>query len=267
MHPSLSGELSTPPKTANELKNYQPQPVRETHPQIPPDSFLWFYIHRNLGQDPLWTFPTFLCGNGLRCERLDFNNYHDLLELLKNDPNPFVDERFKQEQELYEYVMHQLACTPYSGKRGGVDYLIVDTPGSNADYDTFTTRFERYGVRVREGEEFCGMLHLYELSRERLAPDFAMPSPFVGIVLYPKARGRGIGQRAISLLESFVLENYPVMELTAMIRKENERSQRFFRSLGYTEQRPDEVGREEIFLGKQLPAREGGAAGKSNDSV
>ena len=216
-------------------------------PQLPHEDYPWTWIHRNLGREPRWTFPDLIYGNNLRCERLDFENYHDLWPLLAGGDTTFVNKEYREEAGLYQMVLHQYAYGAFSSKHGMVDYLIVDTPNENEEYHTGHS-YGMGALYVGEGERFVGVLHLYHLSLERY--DNKMPNPFVGIQLGPGARGEGIGGRAIGLLEQFVFSSYPETEgVTAMIKPNNERSLRLFRGLGY-ENTDAYDAKNEVFLTK-----------------
>lgn len=200
-------------------------------PQLPADHFLWSYVHRNLGRTPHWTFPDLLLGRNLRCERLGFHNFDDLWPLLATDPSPHIDDRFRTRAGLYAYTVHLMAVMPYASKHGGADYLVVDTPGRHPDYATRQRFSIPDRIRLDEGDRLVGVLHLYDLSRERF--DGRMPNPFVGLQLISAVHGTGIAARALSLLEKLVAETYPAEELAAVIHIDNRRSQRFFRKQNY----------------------------------
>lgn len=227
-----------------------------SHPIPPPDSFLWFYLHRNLLRDPHWDFQTHLLGYGLRCERLNFHNYEDVvIELGSGTPGPYVDHRFLSYEKMYEYVMHLLAVLPYSAKRGGTDYIIIDTPGKNMEYKTLRNPHALDYSMINEGQQLCGLLHLFDLSKERFG--HGMPNPVVGITLSESARGKGIATRAMDMLERYVFETYgEAGQVVAMIDKENERSLRFFRKRGYHDVSDKYDPGTDFFFAKDRPQKD-----------
>lgn len=227
-----------------------PRPDRFQHPQLPADHYLRFYIHQNLGNPPRWTFPNHLTGNGLRCERLDISNYDDLWPLFAEDPSPFIDDRFRSRRSMYEYTLHTRACMPFSGKRGGTDWLIIDTPGENTAYKAYEGWNDMGGLHLEENERLLGILHLYYLSMERF--DDYRPRPFVGLQLITEAHGTGRAATALSLLERHVRETYDYPGVTAHIKSANGRSLAFFRKMGYVDTRDYDADAKEVFLVKDF---------------
>lgn len=218
------------------------------HPTIPPDSWLWRSIYRNLGRQPRWVFPEIVHGNGLRFVRLHVDNYDALWPLLAQGDTTFVDREYRERRALYEQTLLLRANLPFTGNNGAVDYLVVNTPGKNQTYGSHDRYDYLFDLDLYEGEHLTGVVHLYELSHERLG-DEGMPKPLVGIQLAAAYRGRGVADRALGLLEQFVVENYPKTSgVTAMIKRENKRSLRFFRRRGY-------VGTDEYQWGEE-PTRD-----------
>ena len=93
-----------------------------------------------------------------------------------------------------------------------------------------------------------------------------MPNPLVGIQLAAPHRGTGIADRALDVLEWYVTETYPeATAVTAMIKRENARSIRFFTRREYetsTEYGDPKEDREDTFLVKRLTRRVGGEGKK-----
>lgn len=221
---------------------------RLRHPVLPASDALWYSLHRNLGRVPIWTFPDVLRGGGLRGIRLTFDNYDDLWPVFADDPSPYIDDRFKTRELLYAYTLMNRGSLPYSGKRGGADWLLIDSPDETETYAAHDSIFSQGPLHLREGQRLIGILHLYALSRERY--EGRQPNPFVGLQLISAAHGTGQAAVALGLLERYVQETYSeVSGVTANIDKENLRSRRFFEKQGYA---PSDAydGKAEEFLVK-----------------
>ncbi|MEL7159666.1 MAG: hypothetical protein AAFN92_02820 [Bacteroidota bacterium] len=230
--------------------------MHEDHPQLPHEDYPWFWLHRNLGRPPRWTFPNQLAGNELWCPRLTFDNFDSLWPILAKGDTTFINREYRERTALYEQLFSQFAYAAYSGKHGVVDYLIVSTPGENTDYRASDGWRADGRLRSEQATQLCGVLHLYELSHERY--DGRMPNPFVGLQLTPAVRGTGVVDRAMELLERFTRESYPeITGLTAMIERENLRSQRFFARRGYVKSGAYGASGKEIFLVKDISGPEG----------
>ena len=233
-------------------------PLRD-HPPLPPDHHLWFWLHRNLGREPRWTFPDVLTGPGVRLHRLHFDNYDSLWPLLAEGDTHYVEREYREREQLYEQVVYLYGYAPFSGKRGAVDYLVLreDEATEFAERQLWGSDRE---LRQDDEQKLAGVVHLYNLSMERFGR--GMPNPLLGIQLAEAHRGTGIADRALDVLEWYVAETYPeATAVTAMIKRENARSIRFFRRRGYemsTEYGDPNEDREDTFLVKQLTRRVGG---------
>ncbi|NJC28375.1 GNAT family N-acetyltransferase [Neolewinella antarctica] len=223
---------------------YQELPIKLTAHDM-------FFIHRNLGRPPRWTFPGVITGYGLRCIRLSFENFDQLWPLLAEGDTTYVDEEYRERAGLYETLLHRYGHDVYSGKHGACDWLIVETdkaPKAPTSYDGWA---QSGNVRLRDGERLVGVLHLHALSAERLG--YGMPNPFVGVQLSDADRGRGLGGRAIGLLEWFVSSTYEeATGVTAHILAGNTRSLRLFEKLGFVESDAYAGRAGEVFLVKEL---------------
>jgi len=170
--------------------------------------------------------------------------------LLSEGDTTFVNREYRERTLLYEQVLNHRAHAVYSGKHGAVDYVIIETPGKNEEYRAGDFWASDGDIRLSDGERILGVLHLYHLSHERLG--YGMSNPFVGIQLVPDARGAGVADRAMDLLERFVTERYEDANgVTANIKFTNERSLRFFKRRGYIETDKYE-GASEAYLEKML---------------
>lgn len=221
------------------------------NPPIELSDYNLFDIHRNLGRPPRWTFPTILTGHGLRCVRLDFENFDQLWPLLAEGDTTFVDKEYRDRKELYQQVLFLYGSAVYSGKRGACDRIITEVVSAPGKPIVSPNSIRGGYIRNLEGRRIVGVLHLYALSHERLG--YGQSNPFVGLQLADEHRGRGIGGRAIRLLECFVQSTYPeVSGLTANSRLANERSLRLFRRLGFAEEGKYAEYEDEVFLVKEV---------------
>ena len=200
----------------------------------------WDRIRRHLGRQPCWSFPDQIRGDGLHLRRLDFDNMHEVLRLFINDPTPYVDARFREEDQLFEYVLHLLAEAAYSAESGGVDYLIVDVPGQDYPYEQFDSSWLKNQHDLPEAARFVGVAHLYDLRHTEDMGHNIYP-PKAGLMIGRAYRGRGIGQRAMGLLQEYVRRNHQTDCLQVEIEASNTASREFFNGLGYRPVRSDDA--------------------------
>lgn len=192
----------------------------------------WDQLSRHLGRQPCWLFPDQIRGDGLHLRRLDFHNLHEVIRLFVCDNNPYIDSRFQNEDELFEYVLHQLGLAAYNSESGAVDYLIVDTPGQAYKYEQFDSNWLKNDHSLPEGAGFAGLLHLYDLRQTESLGHEIYP-PKAGIMISENYRGKGVGRRAMNLLQEYVRRNHHTDRLQVEIKGENAPSLSFFDSLGY----------------------------------
>lgn len=177
------------------------------HPAPRDHDLLYNWLYRNAGRTPLWRFPDVIKGDNLELRRLDFSNYQALPPLFAGDDNPFVEPRFRNLRDFYEYVGYLMAIFPYEPDHGGADYLVYD----------------------RCGWTLTGIVHAYDLSTEADVSDRA----FVGFQFGPAFRGRGIAHRAVTALERYLLEGRGLRRLYGVTEVDNTHSQRFLLRRGY----------------------------------
>ncbi len=197
----------------------------------PLPAWLQSYMERNIGRRPLWEFPRIPDSpDGLSFNMLDFENRHFVLDMFENDPDPWVDERFKDPQKLYEYVAHLRIVLPYSPKHGGADWL------------------------VRKEQECIGLLHAFDFSRERFGYNHRQCA--IGFAFVEKYRGTGLPFRTVQYFQDFLFRKMDRLYLFATVKRENRRSIAFLSKLGFEERRPegepdeDKEPPKEIFLEK-----------------
>ena len=124
---------------------------------------------------PHFDFTGLLPSARLSYEPMTQSNGRQLYALFRQDPNPFVDERFKEAQSAQEYV----------------DF-IVESQGKfrHAACDWF--------IKNERGQ-YVGVLHLYELSKETGAH-----TCFIGYALGTPFRKQGIAREAVRHLIQYV---------------------------------------------------------------
>lgn len=192
----------------------------------PLPAWLQSYMERNIGRRPVWNFPLIPDSpEGLSFDILDFENRHHILEMFENDPDPWVDERFKDPQQLYEYVAHLRIVMPYTGKRGGADWL------------------------VRKDREYIGLLHAFEFSRENFGYNHRKCA--VGFAFAEPYRGTGLPFRTVQYFQDFLFRKMDRLCLMASVKRGNRRSIAFLKKLGFEELSLDE--KEEQDPGKEPP--------------
>lgn len=176
-------------------------------PPIP--DYLQWSIERNIGKPPLWKFPPLEpTPEGLRFEKLDFENDQIFLETFQNDPSEWVDERFKNADLLYEYVCTLRFDLQFSWKHGGCDWLV------------FTS-----------DDECVGVLHAFEFSRERFG--FNNRKCAVGFAFAEKFRGSEIPKLAVQHFENYLFQKLDRLILVAWVDFNNSRCCRFLEKLGW----------------------------------
>ncbi len=181
----------------------------------PLPDWLQFSMEQNIGRKPLWDFPKIPpTPDGFWFQQLEFRNRSLLLEMFENDPDPWVDERFKDPKEVYEYVANLRICMPYSGKHGGCDWLVM-TP-------------ER---------DCAGILHNFDFSLENYG--FQHRQCSIGYAFAQPLRGTGLPQQIMLHFQEYLFHKMDRLLLMASVDKGNARSIRFLEKLGYEERTSD----------------------------
>jgi RimJ/RimL family protein N-acetyltransferase len=181
----------------------------------PLPDWLQFWVEQNAGRKPLWNFPKMPpTPDGFWFQKLDFRNRYLLLEMFENDSDSWVDERFKDPKEVYEYVAQQRICMPYSGKHGGCDWLVMSPE-----------------------DECAGILHNFDFSLENFG--FQHRKCSVGYAFAEKFRGTGLPRQIMLHFQDYLFKKMDRLLLMACVEKENTRSIRFLEKLGYEERTSD----------------------------
>jgi RimJ/RimL family protein N-acetyltransferase len=172
-------------------------------------------MEQNVGCKPLWDLPRIPpTPDGHWFQQLNFRNRFLLLEMFENDPDAWVDQRFKDPKEVYEYVAHLRIRMPYSGKHGGCDWLVM-TP-------------ER---------ECAGILHNFDFSLENYGYQHRKCS--VGYAFAAAYRGTGLPLLIMQHFQAYLFQKMNRLLLMASVDKGNVRSIRFLEKLGYEERTAD----------------------------
>ena len=212
----------------------------------------YYDLHRNLGRPPRWTFPTVIEGHGLRCIRLDFENFDQLWPVLAEGDTDHIDRHYRERNLLYEQVFFLYRSSAYSAKRGACDWIIVETKQAAKSPRAYDSFFAEGFIRLGDDEHIVGVIHLYELNHERFAG--GQPNPFIGLQLGTARRRRGIGRRAAQLLEWYVASTYPAVSgLTVHIERANSASIALFGALGFSAQEDEYAASDDdAFLTKPI---------------
>ncbi len=147
--------------------------------------------------------------NDIKFIPLTFRNRHDFLELFEQDDDPWVEERFKNAKSVYEYVCMAKIIMPYSFKHGGQDWLVY------------------------QKKECIGILHAFDFNKE--SGEFTQRRCSIGYAFGQAVRGSGIPQKVVQHLQDYLFTKWNMLFLTASVKRENIRSIRFLKGLGYTE--------------------------------
>ncbi|MEM6319860.1 MAG: GNAT family protein [Bacteroidota bacterium] len=183
--------------------------------RFPIPDWIQFYLEQNAGRVPIWQFPPISkMEGGIQFVPLTFRNRHDFLDLFEKDDDPWVDKRFKNAESMYEYVCIIRMISPYSFKRGGHDWLVY-----------------------REGD-CIGIVHAFDFSKE--SGEYTQRQCSIGYAFGASVRGSGIPQKVVRHLQDYLFTKWNRLYLTACVERENARSIRFLRGLGYVERPPKE---------------------------
>jgi len=187
---------------------------KNKYQQYPIPDWIQSYIEQNAGKVPVWKFPSILdMENDIRFIPLNFRNRHDFLELFEEDDDPWIEKRFKNAKSVYEYVCMIRIIMPYSFKRGGQDWLVY------------------------QKKECIGIVHAFDFSKE--SGEFTQRRCCIGYAFGKAVRGSGIPQKVVQHLQGYLFSKLNMLYLTASVKKDNIRSVRFLRSLGYVERPPE----------------------------
>lgn len=160
-------------------------------------------VERNIGKPPVWQFPPIPeMENGIEFIPLNFYNRRDFLELFEKDEDPWVEERFKHPESIYEYVCMIRIMMPYSYKRGGQDWLVY------------------------QDKACIGIVHTFDFSKETGSERRCS----IGYAFGKAVRGSGVPQKVVQRLQDYLFTKWKMLYLTACVKRKNIRSIRFLGS-------------------------------------
>lgn len=154
-------------------------------------------------------FPSIPPSVRLVFEPLSYQNGLKLLEIFKNDENPFVDERFKSKPELVDYLASMLEYAAFSRKRAAFDWLVrCDTTG-----------------------EYIGICHLHDLSNQVFGNENRKAT--IGYAIGEKHRGKGFASEMVAHFSNFIFQNSIIIKLLVYTHKDNTDSIRLMEKLNW----------------------------------
>ena len=145
----------------------------------------------------------------LAYEPLSYENGLQLLSIFKEDTDPFVDERFKSEAEVEEYLAGMMEYMPYSHKNAAFDWLL----------------------RLKTTGEYIGVLHLHDLSNQVFGS--ANRKATIGYAIGERFRRQGFISEAIAHFSAFLFNNSNKIKLLVYTDKANTASVGLMHSLGW----------------------------------
>lgn len=142
--------------------------------------------------DYLFTVPV-SPSKRLEFELLDETNYKLINQMFSNDDSPFTELFYRREKELEEYF--QLYQTNL--KLRGKDWLIKSI----------------------DKQEYVGMFHLYDLSRETV--NNRNKRCCIGFAIKPESRRKYYASEAIVHFLDYIFTNLPIEKVLAYTDKDN----------------------------------------------
>ena len=172
------------------------------------DKIAFYRSMRRKEAKPFFEFPPLLSSARLRYLPLDYDNYHVLHELFGEEDNQFVNLEFKEKEKIGNYVVDLREFAQFSPKRGACDWLIY------------------------YGEEAIGVIHLYDLTRERLHNKYKRCT--IGFSIAREYRRHGFASEAILHQKEYIFEQFPAIEsIIAYTDPDNKASINLLRKLGF----------------------------------
>jgi RimJ/RimL family protein N-acetyltransferase len=142
-------------------------------------------------------------------EPLSYQNGMQLFDIFKNDDNQFVDERFKNEEEVEDYLASMLEYACFSTKRAAFDWLIkLETTG-----------------------EYIGVFHLHDLSNQVFGSENRKAS--IGYAVGKAFRGHGFATETVAHFSDFIFKNSSIIKLLVYTEHDNLGSIRLMQTLNW----------------------------------
>lgn len=163
------------------------------------------YIH-NPG--PYFDFPELPPFGKFSFEPLTTDNAAQLYLLFEDDNSPFTDERFRTYDGVMEYAGAQERWGRFSPKHGGQDWFF------------------------KRGDEYIGILHLYDLSLETWNDNHRRC--WIGFGIKPAHRQKGIAKEVVTHFIASIWTLFPHMQyIHCMTDPQNFPSKALMLSLGF----------------------------------
>ncbi len=172
------------------------------------DKIAFYRSMRREEAKPFFEFPPLQPSVRLHYRPLDYDNYHILHELFAAEDNPFINLEFKEKERIGIYVVDLREFAKFSPKRGAFDWLIY------------------------QGDQPIGVLHLFDLSRERANGKNKRCT--IGFSIGKEFRRNGFASEAISHQVEYIFEHFQDIErIIAYTFPNNEASIGVLRKLGF----------------------------------
>ena len=144
-------------------------------------------------------------------EPLTYENGLQLFELFKNDADPFVDERFKSQDTVEDYLACMMEYARFSTKNAAFDWLL----------------------KSKTADEYIGVFHLHDLSNQVFGS--ANRKATIGYAIGEQFRRQGFVREAITHFSTFLFDNSNKIKLLVYTDIYNEASIRLIQSLNWRE--------------------------------
>lgn len=176
----------------------------------PLSDWLAYCMEENIGRQPVWNFPNIPPSkSGFFYHQLDFRNRYAVLDMFKNDPDTWVDKRFKKPKKLYQYVANLRINGLYNRGGGACDWIVWkdDAP--------------------------IGLLHSFGFSKKNKGLLNRQCS--IGFAFVNDVRGTGLPFKAVQHFTQQLFKKLNLLYISVSIEPNNERSIGFARKLGFVE--------------------------------
>lgn len=127
-------------------------------------------------------------------------------------------------------VMYDIENDPdiwaYSRRQAPLSMRTLSEYAAGYDADPLRSGQLRLMIESIADDDVCGIIDLYDISA-------ADRNAWVGIVILPEYRGRGLGRAALDLISGYSRRLLGIHALGAKIASDNAPSRRLFESAGY----------------------------------
>ena len=153
-------------------------------------------------------FPEIPASSRLAYELLTAANAAVLATLFRDDPSPFIDPDFRNEEGCRQYLARLLEYHHFSPLQGGADWFFKTADG-----------------------KYAGILHLYHLSRQTRGGRHRQCT--IGFATVPDVRRQGLATEALTHFSAFIFRHYRLTVIRAYTRQENEPTRNLLRKAGF----------------------------------